>query len=98
VQDDICAVLGDGLDTLTTASIRVGPTQTRTVTHTAHVKRIVDYQRDFCAPVQPAYYPQYLHIHTYLSYLTDRTDVVLGVSNSLHGYSLNFLIDTRAEF
>ena len=34
----------------------------------------------------------------YLSYLTNRTDVVLGVSNGLHIYSLGLLIDSRGKF
>lgn len=41
----------------------------------------------------------YAYIHlAYLSYLANRTDVVLGISNGLHKYSLSFLIDSRREF
>jgi hypothetical protein len=70
--------------------------------HTAHAKRIVDDQRDFvrvCNLHTTSIYAWVRNIQiAYLSYLTNRTDVVLGVSNRLHKYSLGFLIDSRVEF
>ena len=54
-----------------------------------------------CARVQPA---TYLNTGTgkvwiaYLSYLFNRTDVVLGVSDALYVYSLGLLINCRCKF
>ena len=49
--------------------------------------------------VSPQYMHGYAYIQTaYLGYLTNRTDVVLGISDGLHEYSLRLLIDSRAEF
>lgn len=50
-----------------------------------------------CIPPQYVYWHTYMQI-AYLSYLTNRTDVVLGVSYGLHEYSLGFFIDSRADF
>lgn len=54
-----------------------------------------------CATCIP---PQHRHRHgnryleiAYLSYLTNRTDVVLGVSDGLHKYGLGILINSRSK-
>ena len=48
-------------------------------------------------PRQYMYGYAYIQI-PYLSYLTNQTDVVLGVSNGLHIYSLGLLIDSHGKF
>ena len=50
-----------------------------------------------CIAPQDMYGYAYMQI-AYLSYLTNWTDVVLGVSNRLNEYGLGFLIDSRVEF
>jgi len=34
----------------------------------------------------------------HLSYLTDRTNIIFGVSDGLYEYGLGFLINSRSEF
>ena len=88
-------MLEDVLDTLTIGSIR--GRFNRDKNGNTYAKHIVAYQCACATCIPPQYMYAYIQI-AYLSYLTNRTDNLLGVSNSLHEYSHGFLVDSRIKF
>ena len=88
-------MLENGLDTLTIGSIR--GRFNRDKNGNTYAKRIVEYQCACATCILPQYMYAYIQ-SAYISYLTNRTDNVLGDSNSLHEYSHCFLVDSRIKF